>query len=102
MLTKINCIVADFLGDEMKDPKQTKYLRDLRRQMVDCFDIAELKSLAFDLNIDWDVLAGEEKLSKVRSLILYLRRHDDLQSLLRLLNEERPQIEWPQIYASKS
>ena len=69
------------------NPEKTKYLRDLRRLLVELFDPEELEMLAFDLSVDWDELAGGTKSRKVQSFIMYLARRGQLESLLTLLRE---------------
>lgn len=76
---------------------RTKYLRDLRRSMVQYFEMDELETLAFDLAIDWGELSGNTKFTKSQSLIKYLAARGRLGDLLILLGEERPNVEWPDI-----
>lgn len=46
------------------------------------FDLEELRTLAFELGIDYDSLPGEGKAGKVRELILFLDRRGKLGQLL--------------------
>jgi hypothetical protein len=75
--------------------ESTKYMRDLRRVIIQHFDLEELKAIAFDLSIDWDDLSGETKPTKVQSLIMYLARRGRLSELATILGEERPIINLP-------
>ena len=84
----------------MTELERTKYLRDLRRQMVALFNLGELSTLAFDLSVDWDSLEGGNIESKVQSLILYLARRGRLGDLLTLLREERSDANWPLVPSS--
>lgn len=79
----------------MSELERTKYLRDLRRQMTALFNLEELRALAFDLSVDWDVLPGEGKDTKVQSLIMHQARRGRLADLVTLLREERPDAHWP-------
>ena len=81
----------------MTDLNQTKYLRDLRRQMITLFTLDELKALAFDLSIDWDILSGEGKDTKVQSFIMHQARRGRLDDLTTLLRAERPAADWPTV-----
>jgi tetratricopeptide (TPR) repeat protein len=72
-----------------------KYLAGLRRQVDATFSISEIQMLCFDLGVDFEHLAGEEKRLKVHNLLLYLARRDELGELLDILGEERPNVNWP-------
>ena len=84
----------------MTELERTKYLRDLRRQMVALFNLGELSTLAFDLSVDWDSLEGGPIESTVQSFILYLARRGRLDDLVTLLRKERPDANWPQVPSS--
>ena len=79
------------------DIESTRYLRELRRGMAQFFDLDELRSLMFDLELDWDELTGESKSAKCRACIMLLARQGRLNDLLVLLREERPAAAWPEI-----
>lgn len=79
------------------DIESARYLRLLRRKITEYFDLDELKTITYDLGVDWDELSGEKKSAKTQSLIIYLTRRKDLEQLLILLREERPNINWPDI-----
>lgn len=59
------------------------------------FNIDEVKTLCFSLEIDYENLPGETKNSKIRELILYVRRIDRFQDLLLKAKQERPNVTWP-------
>ena len=44
-------------------------LNQLRLTLIDLFTLSELKTLCFTLNVDYDLLAGEDKGSKTRELV---------------------------------
>lgn len=77
--------------------EQAFYLRNLRRKIIEHFNKDELQTLTFDLEVDWDELKGEEKSKKTQSLIMYLGRQGKLSNLIQLLEEERGNIEWPEV-----
>lgn len=68
--------------------------RQLRRILIEYFDLDELRSLAFELGADWDELGGNNKSGKVESLIQYQMRRNNLPELLDLAKESRPNINW--------
>lgn len=74
--------------------ESTKYLRDLRRKIVDYFTLNELQILSFDLSVDWDRLEGPTIEQKTQALISYLNRRGELSTLVDLLREERPNVDW--------
>ncbi|MFQ5399132.1 MAG: pentapeptide repeat-containing protein [Anaerolineae bacterium] len=78
-------------------PEVTQYYHQLRVDIGRVFNLAELRTLVFDLGIDWDELAGDIESTKIESLIAYLHRRGRLDDLLLLLRQERPHVEWPSI-----
>jgi hypothetical protein len=56
------------------------------------FDMEELRTLCFQLSVDFDNLRGEGKSSKVRELIKYLERRDRLPNLFPEMKKLRPDI----------
>jgi predicted flap endonuclease-1-like 5' DNA nuclease len=66
----------------------------LRKKIQDRFSPSDLRILCFDLGIDYDDLPGSAKAVKVVELILYFRKHDELESLMAYCQEERPRIHW--------
>jgi hypothetical protein len=57
-------------------------LTRLRRFMIEFFSLEELRTLCFDLGIDFDELSGEGRSAKVRELLLWSGRHRRLAHLL--------------------
>ncbi|MCS7061451.1 MAG: trypsin-like peptidase domain-containing protein [Anaerolineae bacterium] len=66
----------------------------LREGLVQCYNLSELETLCVDLNVDYDVLPGEDKISKSRELIGYLERRGLLESLLEYCRKDRPAFNW--------
>jgi hypothetical protein len=58
--------------------------------LVEYFDTAELQGLCFDLGVDYDSLAGDEKVSKARELITWFERHSDVAVLIEGIRRGRP------------
>ncbi len=68
-------------------------LSDLRRLLIDSFDYEELRTLCFDLGLDYDFLPGEGKGAKVREIVSYMQRRDQgLDRLIQAIRLERGQI----------
>lgn len=72
---------------------------NLRDQIDQYFDLAEIRHLCFDIGIDYEHLRGEEKLSRIESLLLYCGQRQLQPNLLAALHQQRPKLTWPTDYA---
>jgi hypothetical protein len=72
-------------------------LQKLQELINSHFNFEEVRSLAFEMNIDYEILAGENKSSKVRELIIYLERRGQLEKLIQILIANRPAVNWQQV-----
>ena len=70
------------------------YLINLRRILTERFDEGELRTLCFDLGIDYDNLPGSGKADKARELVAYSERHGYIPELVRVAEKQRPDISW--------
>ncbi len=68
----------------------------LQRQLVEYFDLGELKTLCFDLNMDYDELAGETKSDKARELVKAAYRNGRVPDVVHRCEELRPNVVWNQ------
>ena len=59
------------------------------------FKLTELQVLCFDLDIEYDNLAGETLILKIVKLIEHMRHQGRLSDLLSKLAKERPMLSWP-------
>ncbi len=66
---------------------------DLRRILTLLFDEEELRTLCFDLNVDYDSLRGEGKAAKARELVALAERIGQLDLLEAAVRRERPDLE---------
>lgn len=86
-----------------EDPKPPDYppeknvLERFRHGITAHFNENELRTLCFDLGIDYESLGPGGKESKVRGLIEYCVRRDRIPSLLKYCNRVRPNIGWPDL-----
>lgn len=71
--------------------------KKLRQQIVQLFTENELKTLCFDLRIDYEILEGSQKEAKVVSLIAHVEKHGRISDLLDWLTDERPNTDWRQV-----
>lgn len=58
------------------------------------FSEGELRTLCFDLGVDYEDLPGRGKTSKARELIAYLERRGRLQDLIKIGQLQRPDADW--------
>ncbi len=65
-------------------------------QITRSFNLEELRTLCFDLNIHYDALGGEGLIGKARELLNYAARHDMLPQLMAALRQARPAVAWPE------
>lgn len=69
-------------------------LNQLRQKIEQHFDLNELRVLCHDLGIPWENLSGDNKPTKVISLISHVERRESLPKLLSVLQRERPTVHW--------
>ncbi len=73
---------------------ETIPLGPLRQQIVDCFDLDELRTLCLDIGILYDDLDGGTISAKTASLLAYMQRRGQLGKLTAVLQRERPHVTW--------
>jgi hypothetical protein len=66
----------------------------LRRVLAERFDEGELRTLCFDLGIEYDDLPGEGRADKARELVAYLERRDRIPDLIEIGERIRPDVSW--------
>jgi hypothetical protein len=71
-----------------------KHLIQLRQLMEQRFNESELRTLCFDLGVDYDCLTSVGKTDKIRELISYLERRSNIKHLIEVGKEFRPDISW--------
>jgi hypothetical protein len=72
--------------------KQRVILTELRQLLTERVDIEELRTLIFDLEVDYDNLRGEGKAGKVRELIRYLKVRDRIPELIEVARQNCPDV----------
>ena len=74
----------------------SQFQSELRKGIVKCFGISDLKVLCADLDIDYESLGGENKEAKTLELILYMSRRGQITKLLQYCISTRPGgYTWP-------
>ncbi len=72
--------------------ESNKYQTQLRKLLVERLSMAEIKTLYFDLNVDSEILFGDEKSEKVIELITHLERRHRLPEIAEWIKKERPDL----------
>ncbi len=75
----------------------------LRELMLKHFDISELKTLCFDLDVDYESLGSADagRTDKVRELILYFERRERMSDLIAACARLRPEVSWANLSQTK-
>ncbi len=72
-------------------------LATLRQVLSERFHLEELRTLCFDLGIDWDDLPAQGKAGKVRELVSHFAQRRRIEELIQFLERRRPDISWSDI-----
>jgi len=83
------------MSQEAKTP--VELLAKLRQQIIEHFDGEEIKTLCFDMGVDYDTLRGEGKEAKVRELVAFLERRGLVLELAKKCSELRPKVAWVEV-----
>lgn len=71
---------------------------NLRQILTDHFNESELRTLCFDLDIDYESLPGQGKADKARELVAHCNRHSRIPALLKEVGkQQRSDITWTDI-----
>jgi hypothetical protein len=73
--------------------KQKRLVR-LRKILIERFGEGELRTLCFDLGVDYDDLPGDGRADKVRELIIHLERRCRIPELVVVGKQLRPDVSW--------
>jgi len=74
-----------------QDKTQIIHLYD---NIKESFDLNELRDLCFRLNVNYESLSGDNFDEKIRQMIFYLQRRNQISDLVQLGLELRPNVEW--------
>ncbi|WP_420629065.1 hypothetical protein [Candidatus Leptofilum sp.] len=80
--------------------KSAKFMSALHSNISERFNFEEVRSLCFELNIDFDNVPGNTKSAFIRNLIVSLAREGRLQELVNLVREKRSFINWQDVPAN--
>ena len=66
----------------------------LREALALAFSDEELRTLCFDLGLEYDDLPGETRAGKARELVAHFARREELGGLLEVVAKRRPNMLW--------
>ncbi|MCI0398096.1 MAG: aminoglycoside phosphotransferase family protein [Chloroflexi bacterium] len=66
----------------------------LRQMMAEHFSLEELRTLCYDLHIEFDDLSGSGKEGKIRALITYCERRGRVEDLVDACRKQRENVNW--------
>jgi DNA-binding NtrC family response regulator len=94
--------LSRWIEDQVKEAERPGGLEPKRRTRLlqvlsDRFDEGELRTLCFNLEIDYEILPGQGKRDKARELIQYLERRERISDLVEAGKQMRPDIPWREI-----
>ncbi len=69
--------------------------QELERLISTHFNLSELRTLMFELGINFEDIEGDSISSKSVELMRYVRRNNKIPSLLEKLKSVRPNVQWP-------
>lgn len=64
--------------------------------LIEKFNEEELRTIAGDLNVNYDSLLGKGQESKARELVSFLELGNQIPELIRIGKQQRPDISWPE------
>ncbi len=74
-----------------------EYLVQLREILTQRFNESDLRTLSFDLGVDYDDLPAIGKADKARELVAYFERRNRIRELLTTGQRLRPDIPWEDV-----
>jgi S1-C subfamily serine protease len=85
-------------GVSREDVSERTHLARLRQILASRFAEGELRTICFDLGVDYDSLPGVGKADKAREIVAYLERREQIHELVRIGRRQRPDIPWEAVF----
>ncbi len=79
--------------------ESAKYLSTLHKQIDQYFSFSEVRTLCFDLGVDYENIPGDHRSAFIRNLIVSLAKQSRLQELVDQVKAERPFVDWQNVPA---
>ena len=88
-------IAAEVAPSAPPRPGPTEAYRvSLRQNLAAYFNDSELRTLCFDMHVDYESLGGDNKADKVRELVVYCERRQITSDLVARCRALRPRVPW--------
>ena len=86
-------------GDNMRgeQPKELVNAARLRELLIAHFNESEMRTLCFDIKIDYESLSGQANSDKARELVAHVRRHGQIALLLTECQKIRQHVDWESV-----
>ena len=81
-------------SEDMPEPNDHQFLVQLQKRILEHFAEEEIIQICFELNVDYELLAGKTKRGKTMNLVKQLDQHQRLTELVNLCGELRPLLPW--------
>lgn len=76
------------------DEGEQRDVLQLYRKMEPLFNESELEVVCFELGVQYEDLKGRNRLDKLRELIIYMERRQQLPDLINVVQKQRPRVNW--------
>jgi Effector-associated domain 7 len=76
--------------------------QQLRQRIETGFDLQDLRTLCFDLDIVYDELSGDRLSTKIIALVTHMRKTGQMVRLIKALETIRPELEWSKWTSGKT
>lgn len=80
--------------------ESAQYLATLHKQIDQYFSFNEIKTICFDLGVDYENIPGNIRSAFIRNLIVSLAKQNRLQELVGIVRAERPFLDWQDVPAN--
>ena len=77
--------------------ESAQYLSKLHKQIDQYFSFSEVRTLCFDLGVDYENIPGDHRSAFIRNLIVSLAKQNRLQELVAHIKAQRPFVDWDNV-----
>jgi hypothetical protein len=85
---------ASFVGVQRVKANQSNFRARLRQELTDHFSEEELRTLCFDMALDYESLPAQGKAGKAREIVAQVERNDATTKLIEQCRLLRPNVPW--------